>query len=481
MLLKNLHTYPESWLTDHPETIYSQAETKILVEYSAHPNACFSINGYDDTFSVRELEETGTSGPLKKVESARHLTKISVVEKSTGRNVGARLHLHGCAGEYLAPLDRFEQPSPLMSQSNGEFVEFNQEHSALIDGKTTLRLPFGNVFIQLWSGFEKRPRRLCVEITEDTDELILELEKELDWTDREWVCSDTHVHYITPMAALVQAKAEDINIIHLLALCAGEDKSHLLEHDGKTTYGSLKFGGDGRHLVRVGLEARQCVSGHYSLCGYEGDLILPAGSGGAAATGIGDPVDITGIRWARQCRKQNGLVLLSHSFHPRAESAALVVLGLCDGAEVELHWSDKALPDWYCYLNCGYQIPTMTGTDKMSVTARIGWMRTYCKLPAKTEFNLNSWKDAVRSGNTFSTHGPLLEFSVNGKPAGSRLEVTAGESVTVDWKCATLKDGLRRVELISEGNIADSRELEPEGGTGTFTFTCKKAPGWRCV
>jgi hypothetical protein len=158
-------------------------------------------------------------------------------------------------------------------------------------------------------------------------------------------------------------------------------------------------------------------------------------------------VGILLTEWARQCHQQGGLVVLPHFPDPRAEHAASIISGDVDALEmVAWDWdastcgiSPYSLSDWYRYLNCGYLVPVVGGTDKMSADVAVGTVRTYAHLSSDQPFTYQAWKDAIRHRETFVTYGPLLEFMVeatNGMPVslpppGSIKRDMAGGGVTV--------------------------------------------------
>ncbi len=131
---------------------------------------------------------------------------------------------------------------------------------------------------------------------------------------------------------------------------------------------------DGEYLLRVGTENRQYILGHISLLGYSGRIIAPMTTGGPDEAALGDPIEILLTEWARQCKKQGGVVILPHFPNPRLEHAAAIVGGDIDGVEMT-SWGDLysginpySLCDWYRYLNCGYFVAAVGGTDKMAST-----------------------------------------------------------------------------------------------------------------
>ena len=254
------------------------------------------------------------------------------------------------------------------------------------------------------------------------------------------------------------------------------------DFDGRTTLGSRESGGDGEYLVRVGTENRQHVLGHISLLGYRGPIIAPMTTGGPDESALGDPVEILLTEWARQCKKQGGLVVLPHFPQPRAEHAASIVAGEIDAIETTSMSNlyrgidPYSLSDWYRYLNCGYFVAAVGGTDKMSATTAVGAVRTYARIPADREFDYESWMQAVRSGNTFATYGPLLEFSVEGKPAGSRIAMRAGGgTVAVEWQAASVTIPMSRVELIVNGEVRESKRIDPREEKGSWTVSVPRS------
>ena len=127
--------------------------------------------------------------------------------------------------------------------------------------------------------------------------------------------------------------------------------------------------------------------------------------------------------WAERCIRQGGLVVMPHAPNPQAERAADIVLGLVHAIEMmtfnpyDAQVNPYGLADWYRFLNLGYQIPLVGGSDKMAASSLLGGIRTYAHL-GERDFTYEHWMEAVRAGNTFVTVGPLIEFSVDGQPAG---------------------------------------------------------------
>jgi hypothetical protein len=254
------------------------------------------------------------------------------------------------------------------------------------------------------------------------------------------------------------------------------------DFDGKTTHGSRETGGEGEYLVRVGTENRQHVLGHISLLGYNGNIIAPMTSGGPDESALGDPIEILLTEWARLCKKQDGIVILPHFPNPRLENAASIISGDIDGVEMT-SWGNLyggidpySLSDWYRYLNCGYFVAAVGGTDKMSATTAVGAIRTYAKIGDDVTFNYESWKKSIRNGNTFVTYGPLMEFTVDGKIPGSWIKMSSsGGTVDVTWKVASVTVPMTKVELMINGEIRESRRVKSQEDEGYFSIKIDKS------
>ncbi len=467
--------YPnESWDQTYNNKPPELSRRELLVEYTAHCEASFHFP--DGSRLPVSAAEKSSAGQLTPIAPASQRVRLRVVEKESGKPVAIKLHIHGEGGEYLAPVDRHRIPNPYWYE-DWSVDYFNPEghFCTYVPGETSLDLPLGQVYLEISKGFEIAPLRKKVKIEKSTTELEFKLERILPWRERGWVTADTHVHFLSPSSAQLEGAGEGVNVVNLLASQWGELMTNVGDFDGKTTFGSREAGGEGEYLVRVGTENRQHVLGHISLLGYNGSIIAPMTTGGPDESALGDPVEILLTEWARQCRKQGGIVVLPHFPNPRAEHAAAIVGGDIDAVEMT-SWSNLyggidpySLADWYRYLNCGYFVAAVGGTDKMQAKTAVGAVRTYAKLPPGIVFDYETWKTAVRSGHTFVTYGPLMEYSVEGKPPGARLTLNhTGGTLNVEWKVASVTIPMTRVDLVVNGEIQQSRSVNPREDAGSW-------------
>lgn len=475
--------YPnESWEKTYNNRLPEQSAREVLVEYTAHPQACFHLLG-GRTVPVSRLERAGLAGPVTRVAPATQRVTLRVLDRRSRRPVAVKLHVHGEAGEYLPPVDRHRIPNPAWFEDYSvDFSHAGRHFCTYIPGEATLDLPLGKVYVEVSKGFEIAPVRRVLEVTAETGQLEVEIEHVLPWRSRGWVSADTHVHFLTPMSGLLEGAGEGVNVVNLLASQWGELMTNAGDFDGRTTWGSKEAGGEGEYLLRVGTENRQHVLGHISLVGYEGGIIAPMTTGGPDESALGDPVGALLTEWAMQCKRQNGVVVIPHFPNPRAEHAATIVSGNADAVEMT-SWgnlyagiSPYSLADWYRYLNCGYLVAAVGGTDKMSATTAVGTVRTYAQVAEGEPFTYDAWKQAVRAGRTFVTYGPLLEFAVEGKPAGSRLAMKkSGGTVDVTWRAASVTVPMSRVELVVNGETRESLAVKPDAAEGHWSVPLDKS------
>ena len=476
--------YPAAeWENGFNNQLPAASKNRVLLEYTAHPQALLHFAA-GAPVAVARLEGEGAAQALRVVPSSTRRVLLRVVQKDGSAPVPVKLHVHGASGEYLAPLDRHRIPNPAWFEDYSvDFVHRADGPGAAdhwctyISGETTIDLPPGDVFVEVSRGFEVLPVRKRFTIGASTERIDIELDAVLPWRQRGWISADTHVHFLSPAAALLEGSAEGVNVVNLLASQWGELMTNVGDFDGATTWGSREAGGDGEHLVRVGTENRQHVLGHISLIGYSGSIIAPMTTGGPDESALGDSVEVLLSEWAEACRSKGGIVVVPHFPQPRAEHAAAIVAGKIDGVEMT-SWGDLytginpySLSDWYRYLNCGHLVAAVGGTDKMSADTAIGTVRTYAHIPEGFSFTYDEWKKAVRRCETFVTYGPLLEMRVDGMPMGSRIRTgSTGGTFDVTWNAASVTIPMTRVELVVNGVTRESVAVNNRTAEGHFSL-----------
>jgi hypothetical protein len=448
----------DRWMGDEADVQPERSETEVVVEYIAHPQAKMYVgidNDEDPPWVAYDL--VNKQGDVVDINAAHRPVTIKFVDKETGQPVSVRLHMHGQAGEYLPPKGYHRKVNSNWFEDNyGEFSNKLNQYCYIL-GECVADLPLGKVFIEISKGYEIKPIRRTFDVKADTDEITFELDHVLKWRQAGWVTADTHVHFLSPQTAKLEGEGEGVNVVNLLASQWGEMFSNVSDFDGKTTIGARDFGGDGEFLVRVGTENRMQVLGHISLLGYSGAMIHPLCSGGPSESAIGDAQEVSMAEWAQRCSDQGGLVVMPHGPNPQCERAADIVLGLIHAMEMMTfnphhgQLNPYGIADWYRYLNLGYHLPVVGGSDKMTAGSQLGGVRTYTNL-GDAEFTYENWMAATRAGNTFVTVGPLAEMTVEGQSPGSKVALPAGGgTVNVTWQVASVSLPIDQVEIVMGG------------------------------
>jgi hypothetical protein len=370
-----------------------------------------------------------------------------------------------------------------------DYVGGSNHFGSYIDGTAEFLLPEGEIFVEVTKGFEVSPVHRVFTVGPETSDIVVELDHLLDWRSRGWVTADTHVHFLSPQTALLEGAAEGVNVVNLLASQWGELFTNMGDFDGKSTWGSPETGGDGEYLVRVGTENRQAPLGHISLLGYEGQMILPLCSDGPLEAAIGDPVNALVTEWAARCKAQGGTVVAPHFRDgDRVETAAAILSGNVDAVELTSLREQAAgslnpysLAYWYGFLNCGYFVAAVGGTDKMSAATAVGTGRTYARLADDEPFTYDAWQRAVERGHTFVTLGPLVDFTVDGRTAGDRFEMTgSGGTVDVVWSAERVTMPMTSVELVVNGELRESSAVDARRDSGSWRITLDRS-SWLAI
>jgi len=512
------------WETGYNNKQPSIPEGEYIVEYCAHEDAVMYVGERQTPLPVRELNKN----EIIQILPAEKYVTLRVLGPD-GKLAPVKVHAHGAGGEYLPPRNRHRIPNPYWFEDYSVDFVHGPHWCAYIDGEAEYLLPLGEVYFEVSKGFEIKPVRKKIIVGPGTDEIVIKLERVLDWRGKGWVTADTHVHFLSPHSALLEGEAEGVNVVNLLASQWGELFTNIGDFDGrsvlisdggasaetnaeandKISAGANAGAGDGanvgknfsasksaitsggggskgEYMVRVGTENRQQLLGHISLLGYEGAMIQPLTTAGPDEAAIGDPVETTLAQWAAQCRAQKGVNILPHFPNPRLEGASAIVSELIDGVEMT-SWGDLysgispySLSDWYRYLNCGYHVAAVGGTDKMSANTAVGTVRTYAQINGP--FTFDAWKEAVGTGRTFVTYGALADIKVEGTGAGGRIDVHTKSdggangckaTLQVEWSAASATIPVTAVELVVGGETADVKRFDGALGVRDGFFQAK--------
>ncbi len=268
---------------------------------------------------------------------------------------------------------------------------------------------------------------------------------------RRYFSGDTHVHFLSTQGAHTEARAEDLNVVNLLLSQWG----HLFTNAEEWT-GEPSVSHDRRTIVYATQENRQHILGHLTLLGLK-DPVMPWCTDGPDEGEMGGTLETTMSDWADACHRQGGTVVIPHLPTPNGEPAALIATGRADAVEM-INFGMYEHNEYYRYLNCGYRLPLVGGTDKMSNQVPVGLYRTYVYIPEDEEFTYDSWCRHMRAGRTFHSGGPLLDFTVDGLRVGDTLTISGnGGHVEVEATAESILP-IHCLQIIQQGRVVASTE-----------------------
>jgi hypothetical protein len=382
---------------------------------------------------------------------------VEIVDGATGRSVPARVRFATSDGRYLPPLGHRDEVNPGLNEDAGADVILGGSTYAYVPGRFPIVLPRGPVDIEVVHGFSHRPVRRTIDVDDGREPVVIELERAHD--DSGWTAVDCHVHFISPTSALLQARAEGVAIVNLLATQWGDHHTSLSDLPATVVADAT-----GEHLVVMGSENRQNMLGHIGLLGAS-DPVLPMASAGPPEARMGDPLEWLMRDWADAAHAQGGLAVAVHFPLPYAEIAADIVCGRIDAVELQALTQGvdgPSIREWYRFLSCGYRLPVVGGTDKMSAEVPVGAIRTFARLDLERPLSFDTWADAVRAGRTFVSSGSFVDLTVEGATPGDVVALgRAGGTVDVGVTAWAAQPVIDRVELIHDGRVVASTGAEP--------------------
>jgi hypothetical protein len=468
------------------------AGRELYLEITANPEATLTLSDGSGNrrfaFDLSRVNETGIPAEqgqearIEVLERRAAWLRGQVLDAATGRPVPVRIAFRSREGRYIPPYGHRREVNRWWFQDYGADLAIGDDAFAYIDGSFQAELPVGEVYVELSRGFEYEAVRRRIEIQPGQRELRLEIKRMADLRSRGWITADSHVHFLSPSTAVLEAHAEGLNAINLLAA----QWRDLFTNVGDLFQDTLRSP-DGEAMVWVGTENRQHLLGHLALLGGHGAPVFPMSAAGPGESYLGDPVHHSLADWADACHGRDALAIAVHFPYPNAELAAGIALGKIDALEIYPygeHTNSVRFLDWYRYLNCGYRLPVVGGTDKMSAGMPAGANRTYAYI-GQDELSFASWAKAVRTGRTFMTTGPLITLEADGRMPGGEIPMPNGGGTVEVRASAVCAVPIHRLQIVLNGRVVASRENAAGTRELTLSESIKVAgPGWiaaRCA
>lgn len=353
---------------------------------------------------------------------------LRIADAATKQPVPCRLRVSDAAGTYFAPLGRLAVFACGVGEDVGGSVRFGRDNFAHIDGSCEIALPAGvPLRIQAFRGPEWTPLDTTVTLGPGQMAVRLEMSRWFDRQTEGYTSTDSRCHFVSPHAALMEAAAEDVDEVNVLA------RVHygLSAIDGNTypqLVGITSFSGqtpalsaDGRSVFVNTLNTHRTL-GHLGLLNSHRPVFPLAFGGGEG------PDDWSLCDWADQCHRKGGRVVWCDAFReglPGGEALVALILGKIDAIEFDAKPRATPFLPWvYRVWNAGFVVPLVGSSGKDSNRGVVGAVREYSG-----------------GGTSFVTNGPLLRFCV------SDNRVTAfAESVTP----------FEKMEIVASGEVIAS-------------------------
>lgn len=375
---------------------------------------------------------------------------VRVNDAASGKPTPVRIRFVGPDGKYYAPFGRLTEFATGPAADVGGNVLLGDKKYCYIDGTCEIRLPVGDIEVEIRKGLEYVPLFQKVRLPQGKLALRFEIKRWSNLREQGWYSGDTQAFFLTPHAALLEGAGEDLAVVNLLA--RGEkDTANLLAFSGQRP--ALSMPG---HLVVVNTYNSSAHLGDLALLNCH-RVVYPL------TIDLHEPFETNLADWCQQCHRKGGLVVAAalHGKDPKGEAPqpiqgevlADAVLGLVDVLDVARSgfgdW--EGLKPWEELLACGYRLPLSGGSQKHSNTGLLGSIRTYAYLGTET-LEYGKWIEAVRAGRTFVSSGPLLRLTLNDCGPGSVIQATSGQTVRYRIEAQSLTP-FQTLELVHNGVV----------------------------
>ncbi len=432
------------------------------VEIAANPSARIEVKQNGESLGAAnwgELQEKRKLSPTPRLDlilmdQGRNWVKTTILDDETGKPVPCRIHFRSREGIPYQPHGHHNHVNSNFDTWHidvGGDLRLGQITYAYIDGRCEGWLPRGEIIVDIARGYEYEPIRTRVKIAPGQQTLTFRLKRLRHMAKERYFCGDTHVHFLSTQGGHREAAGEGLNVLNLLLSQWGQLFTNTEEFTGRPSVAP-----DGQTIVYATQENRQHILGHLTLLGLK-EPVSPWCSGGPGEAELGGNLETTLSRWADACHAQGGTVIIPHLPSPNCEPAALIATGRADATEMLVH-SAYMHHEYYRYLNCGYRLPLVGGTDKMTASVPVGIYRTYVYIPDDEPFTYDTWCKYLRGGHTMLSGGPLLSMSVEGKPIGSTIQLPGnGGSVEVETKAVSILP-FHSLEIVMNGQVVARTE-----------------------
>jgi hypothetical protein len=399
--------------------------------------------------------------------------EVRLIDGSSGMPVQARAYLTDERGQAWAP------PGLIA-------YDYGKEHHFIVPNAFTIRLRAGKYILRLERGPEYRSSRLTIDLAAGRRLAhLVRLERWIDMNRLGWYSGDLHNHRrIDEMPALLAA--EDLNLAPVLTSLVPAKQISPPEPSSK---GAVRQA-DSRHVFSVldrdinrpvdspGGLGLLALSSPFDFDGYR--LYPPSDTLGRLARAQGGHIDAQEVLWRETAALAafhhfDSVGIIHECFTPHGIVAPPYASGLIsygppayDSGPGILHWG---LDVYYRLLNICFRLPVSAGTGSGSTQSPLGYNRVYVHVDRA--FNYQDWFEALRSGHSFATNGPMLFLRVNGAGPGSALSLYQSEAQPVRIQAEAVSPRpLDRLEIVHNGSVLQS--VSDSNGRGTLSIDIRR-------
>lgn len=403
--------------------------------------------------------------------------RLSTIDQLTKKPITSRVIIKSDKGQYVAPLDALHRVS-----LRGFDCFF------YCRGECEVDLPPGTYHITVQRGFEYRPVHQTITAKDDLTQHSIALERWINQPEKGWYSGENHIHanygyghwYNQPKNVLAQCAGENLNVCNLVV--ANSNTEAVFDREffrGRPDHLSTE-----ETILYWNQEFRSTFWGHLTLVNLK-QLVEPIFTGFKHTT---NPWDVpTNSDIALETHRHNGHANYTHPFRHLEDPykgpysakgiPVDVALGNIDSLDINSIYP-AALGTWYNFLNCGFQLPASAGTDCFLNRIRSrypGQDRVYVHIDGPLDYQ--KWIDGLRVGRSFVTNGPMLEFKVNDKLAGSVIKLDQAGTIRVK-ATGRSQFPLETGELILNGEVISKTKPNQKGELVFDTPIKVEQSGW---
>jgi hypothetical protein len=381
--------------------------------------------------------------------------EVTIRDENGGQPTAAAAGVYASDGRLQVPEQALSFDEGGFRYAGGRVRPYHQarfwpglpEHKEVFfaNGKFSLKLPAGDYKLIAAKGMEYRPAMETVSVAAGTVvQRDLKLRRWINMPARGWFSGDGHVHYARAdekanQRLLLWTKAEDVHLANCVRM-----------GDALQTYfEQYAFGTAGRYLAD--------------------DYAIVAGQEDPRTTVIGHTLQLNiqnPVRFAEdyysydrvfdEIHRQRGLTGYAHVYQPEAQGffvgrdmSVNVARRKIDFAEIAEFGDidDKLYSE---FLNLGFPLTASAGSD-VPWGNTIGTARVYVHTGAR--FTPDAWFEGLQAGRTFVTVGPMLEFSVNGRLPGTKIQARRGDKLHIQATASGTPVPPRYVEIVEQGDV----------------------------